>query len=62
MKIKAVWVFQSLLLVLSLSLAGPVALADEDTVSRKQFTSKIDYRFVGHLEQLDDEGRLLSSY
>lgn len=59
MKIKAVWVRMSLLLVLSMTLPGTIAFADEGAVPRGQITSEIDYWFVGHLEQLDDEGRLL---
>ncbi len=59
MKTKAVWVLTSLLLVLSMMLTGAIAFADDGAVPRGRLTSEIDYRFVGHLEQLDDEGRLL---
>ncbi len=59
MKIKAVRVLASLLLVLSVTLAGTMTFADDGAVPRGRLTSEIDYQFVGHLEQLDDEGRLL---
>jgi hypothetical protein len=59
MKIKAVCVLTSLLLVLSMTLAGTMTFADDSAVPKGRLTSQIDYRFVGHLEQLDDEGRLL---
>ena len=59
MKIKAVGVLTSLLLVLSMTLAGPTAFADDRAVPTGRLTSEIDYWFVGHLGQWDDEGRLL---
>ncbi len=59
MKIKAVWVLTSLLIVLSMTLSGAIASADKNAVPKGQLVSEIDYRFVGHLEQFDDDGRLL---
>jgi hypothetical protein len=60
MKIKGVWVLLSLLVALALTLATPMAFAgDYDAVRMKRLTSQIDYRFVGHLNQTDDEGRRL---
>lgn len=59
MKIKAVSVLTSLLLVLSMTLAGTTAFADNNAVPNGRLASQIDYLFVGHLGQLDDEGRLL---
>ncbi len=59
MKIKAVCVLTSLVLVLTMTLAGTMTFADDSAVPRGRLASQIDYRFVGHLEQLDDEGRLL---
>ena len=59
MKIKAVLVLTSLLFVLSMTLTGPMAFADDNAVHRGQLTSEINYWFVGHYGQFDDEGRLL---
>ena len=59
MKTKAVWALTSLLLVMSISLAGTMAFAADVAVPKRQFISQIDYLFAGHLEQLDDAGRLL---
>ena len=42
-----------------MTLAGPMAFAGDGAVFRGQLTSEIDYWFVGHLNQWDDEGRLL---
>jgi hypothetical protein len=38
---------------------GSMAVAVDDFAQRGQLTSQIDYRFVGHLQQWDLEGRLL---
>jgi hypothetical protein len=59
MKIKAVSVLTSLLFVLSITLAGSTAFAGDIPVPHGVLTSQIDYFFVGHLGQFDDEGRLL---
>jgi hypothetical protein len=59
MKIKGAWVLTSLLLVLPMTLTTAMAFADDGAGRRGRLTSQIDYRFVGHLEQWDDEGRLL---
>jgi hypothetical protein len=59
MKIKAVSVLTSVLLVLSMTLAGATAFADDIPVPHGVLTSQIDYWFVGHLGIFDDEGRLL---
>ncbi len=56
MKIKAIFAFLSVVLVLALTPATPMA---ESSSSSSALTSKIDYWFVGHLGQTDDEGRLL---
>jgi hypothetical protein len=42
-----------------MTLAGPMAFADDGAVLRGQLTCEINYWFVGHLNQWDDEGRLL---
>lgn len=59
MKIKSVSVLASLLLVLSMTLAGATAFADKGPVPNGRLASQIDYWFVGHLGQMDYEGRLL---
>ncbi len=59
MKIKAFWVLTSLLLVLSLTLAATMAFAKDGAGRRGPLTSEINYWFVGHEGQWDDEGRLL---
>jgi len=59
MKIKTVSVLTSLLLVLSMTLAGAPAFADKGVVPTGQLISQIDYEFVGHLGLWDAEGRLL---
>ena len=59
MKFKTVRILTSLLLVLSMTFAGTMTSADDGAVPRGRITGEIDYRFVGHVEQSDDEGRLL---
>ncbi len=46
-------------LATSMALAGSLAFAADDFAHRGQLTSEIDYWFAGHLNQWDDEGRLL---
>ena len=59
MKIKAVSVLTSLLLVLSMTLAGTTAFADDRAVPNGRFASQIDYSYVANLGITDTEGRLL---
>jgi hypothetical protein len=59
MKIKAFWALTFFLLTLSITLTAPMAYADGDAVRQGKLTSQIDYWFVGHYRQFDDEGRLL---
>ena len=59
MKIKAVWELTSVLLVLSMTLAGAIAFADDAAVPSARLTGALDLTYVGHLEQTDDDGRLL---
>ncbi len=59
MKIKAVSVLTSLLLMLSMTLAGTMAFADDRAVPNGRLVSQIDYSFVGNLGETDTEGRLL---
>jgi hypothetical protein len=49
----------SLLLVISISLAGLVAYASDGEPAREILVSEINYQFVGHREEFDDQGRLL---
>ena len=44
---------------LASSVVGKNALADAHVAAEPLHTSRIDYHYVGHLEQLDDAGRLL---
>ena len=63
MKTKAISVLTSLLLVLSMTLVGVTAFADDDdderNVPRGRLVSQIDYDLVGGVPQIDDEGRVL---
>jgi len=59
MKIKAVSALASLLLVLSMTLAGTTALAADNAVPNGRLASQIDYWFVGDQNITDSEGRLL---
>lgn len=59
MKIKAAWISTPLVLVLSMALAGQMAVANDGGIRRGQLTNQIDYWYVGYLDQWDDEGRLL---
>lgn len=58
MKIKAISVLTSVLLVLSMTLAGTTVFADDKAVPEGRLTSQIDYWFVGHYGRVDGEGRL----
>lgn len=59
MKTRLIEAFTCVLFILASSGAGKVVFADTHDLAGKPLTSRIDYRFVGHLEQLDDDGRLL---
>jgi len=59
MKFKAVSVLASLLLVLSMTLAGTTALAADDAVPNGRLASQIDYWFVADQNITDSAGRLL---
>jgi hypothetical protein len=58
MKIKAISVLASLLLVLSMTL-GTTAIAADNHVPNGRLASQIDYTFVADEEEFDSEGRLL---
>ena len=59
MKIKAVLKLTPVLLVLSMTLAGAIAFADDAAVPSARLTGALDLTYVGHLEKMDDDGRLL---
>jgi hypothetical protein len=59
MKVRLFDVLACVLLILVLSGSGLVAFAETQSVAAAPLTSQIDYRFVGHLERFDDDGRLL---
>jgi hypothetical protein len=46
-------------LLLSILLASTVTFADDGALPKAQFVGAIEYTFVGHLEQTDNNGRLL---
>jgi hypothetical protein len=45
--------------LLTLALCSAVAFAEKNGDESVQLVSKIDYQFAGHLEQTDEQGRLL---
>lgn len=51
--------FWGSVLAISITLAGSMAFAADNLAHSGQVTSQIDYRFVGHLGQFDDQGRQL---
>jgi hypothetical protein len=46
-------------LMLSIALISTVVIADDGDVPNARLIGAIEYTFVGHLEQTDDDGRLL---
>jgi hypothetical protein len=56
MKTKFAWKSTSAVLVLSMTLAGAIAFADE---SDALLTGALDLAYAGNLEKTDDDGRLL---
>ena len=59
MRFKTVRKLTSLLLALAISLPATVTFAGEGSSPPEPLASEIAYQFVGHLEEVDDEGRLL---
>ena len=59
MKFKAVRKLTSLLFVGAVSLAGIIGCADAGSAPMEPLVSEIAYRYVGHLEEVDEQGRLL---
>ena len=56
---KSVRKLTSLLFVFAGSMAGTIACTDEGNAHREPLASEVVYQFVGHLEEVDDQGRLL---
>ena len=59
MKTRLIEALACVLFILASSGAGNGVFADTHDLTGKPLTSRIDYRFVGHLEQFDDDARLL---
>jgi len=59
MKANNVSMWASICLGFVISLTSSMALATQAAVPDGKLVSQIDYMFVGHLGQLDEEGRLL---
>ena len=59
MKIKFDWKSASVVLALSMTLAGTIAFADDASVSDAMLTGALDLTYAGNLEKTDDDGRLL---
>ena len=59
MKIKSARKLTPVMLVLSMTLAGAIAFADDADVSGALLAGALDLTYVGHLEKTDDDGRLL---
>ena len=55
----SVWQVMLLAVVFLGTTAAQIARSEGDGVSHDQVTGEIKYRFVGHLEQVDEKGRLL---
>ncbi len=58
MKFKVILKLTSLLFVFAVLLTGAIACEDEGNALRGPLVSEIAYQFVGHLEEIDDQGRL----
>ena len=59
MRFKAVRKLTSLLFVFAVSLVGTNVYADKGSAPWAPLASEVVYQFVGHLEEVDDQGRLL---
>jgi hypothetical protein len=59
MKIKSARGLTTVILLLSVILAGPMAFANDANVPDVPLTGALDLTYVGHLEKTDGEGRLL---
>lgn len=59
MRIQVIRRLMLLLTALSVALSMQMAIAENNEGPRERLTGKIDYWFVGHLQQMDDAGRLL---
>ena len=59
MKLKTMRHLTSLLIVFAASLPGSAAYAGEGKPAPEKLVGEIAYQFVGHLEEFDEQGRLL---
>lgn len=59
MSIKYLSILTSFSFLLSIVLATTITFADDTAVPSARLIGAIEYAFVGHLEQTDDEGRIL---
>ena len=59
MRFNATRKLMSFLFVFAVSLGGTIACADEGSAPWEPLASEVVYQFVGHLEEVDDQGRLL---
>ncbi len=59
MKLRALLLAAPLAIALAVCPADQFAYAGQDALPNGKLTSQIDYLFVGHLGEFDDEGRLL---
>jgi hypothetical protein len=58
-RIREVWKLAFLSLVLSTACAGRMAIAESNISADNRLSGRLDYWFVGHLQQKDSSGRLL---
>jgi len=59
MKINFAWKYTPVMFVFSMALAGANVFADDANVSGARLTGALDLTYVGHLEKIDDDGRIL---
>lgn len=59
METNAVWRMSLSIIVIFTMAAAQTACDGSDSTSDEQLAGEINYRFVGHLEQVDEKGRLL---
>ena len=59
MRLEAVSKLASLLFLFAVSSVGTIACGDEGDTAWESLASEVVYQYVGHLEEVDDQGRLL---
>jgi len=59
MKIKSALGLTTVMLLLSATLAGSIAVADDAKVAGALLNGALDITYAGHLEKTNDDGRLL---